>query len=235
MDSPKKPSLVATRLHRGFGAGPLRQEIIRGVSLEAHPGELTIIIGPSGSGKTTLLGLLSGLLKPNSGQVKCLGSDLESLDAPGLERFRLRNSGFIFQGFNLFSPLTAIEQVMLPLRYTEESDAGFLEAARIALAEVGLSGKENLRPKELSGGEKQRVAIARAIAKAPKLLFADEPTSALDSANAERVVALFQQLAHRLDSTILCVTHDERLLRFADHVLHLRDGVIVEDSIPTAS
>jgi putative ABC transport system ATP-binding protein len=222
--------LVATRLHRGFASGHLRQEVIRGVSLEAHPGELTIIIGPSGSGKTTLLGLLSGLLAPDRGQVQCQGTNLESLDVAALERYRLRHSGFVFQGFNLFAPLTAIEQVMLPLIYVQDFGRDFREAAGEALAEVGLRGKEELRPRDLSGGEKQRVAIARALAKAPQFLFADEPTSALDSANAERIIALFQHLAHRQGSTILCVTHDERLLRHADRVLHLRDGVILEDA-----
>ncbi len=230
MHRPRHPSLVATRLHRGFASGPLRQEVIRGVSLEAHPGELTIIIGPSGSGKTTLLGLLSGLLTPDRGHIQSLGTNLGSLGASALERYRLRHSGFVFQGCNLFSPLTAIEQVMLPLIYVPGFGKDFREAAGKALDEVGLKGKENLRPLELSGGEKQRVTIARALAKAPHFLFADEPTSALDSANAERIIALFQRFAHRQGSTILCVTHDERLLRHADRVLHLRDGVILEDS-----
>jgi putative ABC transport system ATP-binding protein len=235
MDRSPQPSLIAARLHRGFVSGHVRQEVIRGVSLEAHPGKLTIIIGPSGSGKTTLLGLLSGLLTPDRGAIQCLGTNLETLDAAGLERFRLRNSGFVFQGFNLFSSLTALEQVMLPLRYVKDFGRDRRAAAAAALAEVGLTGKDDLHPLELSGGEKQRVAIARAIAKEPRFLFADEPTSALDSANAERIITLFQQLAHRQKSTVLCVTHDERLLRFADRVLHLRDGVIMEDSTASAS
>jgi putative ABC transport system ATP-binding protein len=235
MNRDRPPSLVATGLHRGFVSGHLRQEIIRGVSLEAHPGELTIIIGPSGSGKTTLLGLLSGLLSPDRGRIQCLGTELESLAAPDLERYRLRHSGFVFQGFNLFPSLTALEQVMLPLQYVPDFGRDFRGAAQAALAEVGLAGKEHLRPAALSGGEKQRVAIARAVAKAPELLFADEPTSALDSGNAERIIALFQQLAHGKNSSILCVTHDERLLRYADRVLHLRDGAILEDSNPPAS
>lgn len=234
MQRQKLPSLVATQLCRGYTTGLMRQEVIRGVTLEAYSGELTVIIGPSGSGKTTLLGLLSGLLTPDCGKIRCLGTNLESLDAAGLERYRLRHSGFVFQGFNLFPPLTAIEQVMLPLRYVKDFGKDIREAAGLALAAVGLSGKEFLRPMELSGGEKQRVAIARAIVKAPQLLFADEPTSALDTANAERVIALFQQLAHQQVSTILCVTHDERLLRYADRVLHLRDGVIIENSCEAA-
>ncbi len=235
MNRDRPPSLVATRLHRGFGTGPLRQEVVRGVSLEAHPGELTIIIGPSGSGKTTLLGLLSGLLAPDGGSVQCLGTNLESLDTPALERYRLRHSGFVFQGFNLFSSLTAMEQVMMPLQYVKDFGRDCRAAAQDALAEVGLGAKGHLRTAELSGGEKQRVAIARAIAKEPRLLFADEPTSALDSANAERIIALFQQLAHRQGSAILCVTHDERLLRYADRVLHLHDGAILEHSSKSPS
>ena len=233
--TPPPPSLIASGLRRGFTSGRVRQEVIRGVSLAARPGELTIIIGPSGSGKTTLLGLLSGLLTPDAGRIRCLDTDLESLDETARERYRLRHSGFVFQGFNLFSPLTALEQVMLPLRYVEGFAPDYRAAAQAALVEVGLGGREHLRPHELSGGEKQRVAIARAIAKAPRLLFADEPTSALDSENADRIVGLFQQLAHRQGSTILCVTHDERLLRHADCVLHLRDGVVVETASEVSS
>lgn len=202
--------------------------------MATHPGELTIIIGPSGSGKTTLLGLLSGLLRADQGEILSLGVNLQSLDSAGLERYRSRHSGFVFQGFNLFGPLTAREQVMLPLRYATGFSEDLGVVADRALAEVGLAEKAHLRPMELSGGEKQRVAIARAIAKAPSLLFADEPTSALDSANAERVVALFRTLAHRKNSTIICVTHDERLLRHADRVFHLCDGRIVENSPPNS-
>ena len=231
---PDVPSLVARHVHRGFTSGHVRQEVIRGVSLELHGRELTIIVGPSGSGKTTLLGLLSGLLTPDTGHIESLGVALETLGGVAVEQYRLRYSGFIFQGFNLFPPLTAIEQVMLPLQYVNGRPRDLRGAASAALAEVGLAGKENAMPADLSGGEKQRVAIARAIAKRPTLLFADEPTSALDTENAERVVALFRRLAHEQASTILCVTHDERLLRFADRVLHLRDGVILEDSRTSA-
>jgi putative ABC transport system ATP-binding protein len=234
MSPPAAPTLLARDLHRGFTSGHVRQEVIHGASLQAFAGELTMIVGPSGSGKTTLLGLLSGLLAPDAGEIRCLDTQLEQLDEAARERYRLRNSGFVFQGFNLFSALTAFEQIVLPLRYVKDFQQDYAAAAHAALAQVGLAGKEHLRPLEMSGGEKQRVAIARAIAKAPRLLFADEPTSALDSVNAERVIDLFRDLAHRQKSTILCVTHDERLLRYADRVLHLRDGIILETSQPTA-
>ena len=229
MQLEKQPSLVAKALHRGFVSGHVRQEVIRGLSIEIFPGELTMIAGPSGSGKTTLLALLSGLLSPERGTVHSLGQEIELLPDRERERYRLRHTGFVFQGFNLFSSLTAYEQVLLPLQYGARPDTDLREAARLALEEVGLLEKRHLRPLELSGGEKQRVAIARAIAKAPELLFADEPTSALDSHNAERIVVLFKRLAHRHHSSIVCVTHDEHLLRHADRVLHLRDGQIIDD------
>ncbi len=223
------PSLVAHALHRGFVSGHVRQEVIRGISLEIFPGELTMIAGPSGSGKTTLLALLSGLLSPERGSVISLGQEIETLPERERERYRLRHTGFVFQGFNLFSSLTSFEQVVLPLQYGARPGTDLKQAALYALEEVGLTEKLHLRPLELSGGEKQRVAVARAIAKAPELLFADEPTSALDSHNAERIVVLFKRLAHRHQSTIVCVTHDEHLLRHADRVLHLRDGLILDD------
>lgn len=222
--------LVTRDIFRGFGTGPLRQEVICGVSLHARAGELTIIIGPSGSGKTTLLGLLSGLLKPDRGTIECFGTRLDLLTPTELGRFRLRHSGFVFQGFNLFSSLTALEQVMLPLSYADVAGPNRRQMAATAIARVGLEKKAGFRPRELSGGEKQRVAIARAIAKVPRLLFADEPTSALDSANALQIVALFKELAHAYGTGVLCVTHDERLLAYADRIYHLRDGTILEDA-----
>ena len=223
-----EPSLVAHQLVRGFRSGEIFQEVIRGLSMEVYPGQLSIVIGPSGSGKTTLLGLLSGLLRPESGNIRSLGTSLESLKPAALERHRLANSGFIFQGFNLFPSLTAMEQVILPLRYTGQPRKNVREIAGAALEEVGMGGRGHLRPAQMSGGEKQRVAIARAIAKSPRLLFADEPTSALDTDNAERVIALFQKLAHAHSTSVVCVTHDERLLRYADKVVHLRDGTIYD-------
>lgn len=222
-------TIVARDLWRSFRSGSTTTPVLRGLSARIRPGALTLIVGPSGSGKTTALGLLGGLLRPDSGAVEVLGEDLAHLSPAALERFRLRHCGFVFQGFNLFPALTALEQVQLVLQYTGADSARARAAARTALEEVGLGDRAGLRPQALSGGEKQRVAIARALVKQPALLFADEPTSALDRDNGERIAALLRCIAARHGTTVVAVTHDPRLLRHADCVLHIEDGRIVRE------
>jgi putative ABC transport system ATP-binding protein len=190
------------------------------------------MVGPSGSGKSTLLSMLSGLLRPDQGHVFALDTDLWTLDETAIDRFRLDHCGFIFQGFNLFSSLTALENVILPLQYLGITDDDAKKQATNALTEVGMGERSHLRPLELSGGEKQRVAIARALVKSPKLMFADEPTSALDGSNGQTVIDLLKRTAHEHGATVLAVTHDPRLLPHADRVLQLEDGVITKDSRP---
>jgi putative ABC transport system ATP-binding protein len=154
---------------------------------------------------------------------------LAHLSARELERFRLRNTGFVFQGFNLFPALTALEQVQLPLGYMGMRAAETRRLAMQALDEVDLAHRMHMRPAELSGGEKQRVAIARAMAKAPQLLFADEPTSALDAESGQRVIDILHRAARAQGTTVLCVSHDPRLVRHADRVLGMEDGDIRSD------
>lgn len=235
MSALSPPTIAARALRRSFQTGALETPVLRGISLDIFPGELTLIMGPSGSGKSTLLAVLSGLLKPDEGAVRVLDHDLLAMDDDALDRFRLQNCGFIFQGFNLFSALTAAEQVLLVLQYAGDNGAAALERVERALAEVDLLPRAALRPLELSGGEKQRVAIARSLVKNPPLLFADEPTSALDSHNGERVIALLHRAARERNATILIVTHDARLLKHADRVLYLEDGVIQRDERPRAT
>jgi len=225
----RSPSITAHRIARGFGAGKTRIDVIRDISLTIYPGELTLIVGPSGSGKSTLLALLSGLLRPDAGTVTALEQDIWALPDRAIDRFRLTHCGFIFQGFNLFPALTALEQVLLPMNYLATPRATAHKQALAALTEVGLNERILLRPVELSGGEKQRVAIARAIVKAPKLLFADEPTSALDSKNGQIVIDILHRIARGHGATVLGVTHDPRLLKHADRVLYLEDGQILRD------
>jgi putative ABC transport system ATP-binding protein len=177
-----------------------------------------------------LLALLSGLSRPDGGEVEALGQSLWSLDEPSLERFRLQHTGFVFQGFNLFAALDALEQVMLPLGALGLSRAAARERALTALDEVGLAARAKLRPAEMSGGEKQRVAIARALAKNPQLLFADEPTSALDAANGQMVIDLLHRLARTHRAAVLCVSHDPRVVGHADRVLHMEDGRLLDDT-----
>ncbi|MBL8259336.1 MAG: ABC transporter ATP-binding protein [Candidatus Competibacteraceae bacterium] len=226
--------MTAVALHsrsiaKAFVAGKVRQQVIKDSSLAICRGELTLVAGPSGSGKSTLLSMMSGLLRPDAGKVMALGSDLWALDETALDRFRLEHCGFVFQGFNLFNALTALENVVLPLRYLNARGQDASRRAREALAAVGLEDRTHLRPAELSGGEKQRVAIARALVKDPELLFADEPTSALDKTNGQIVIDLLKRIAAERGAMVFGVTHDPRLLSHADRVIYLEDGNVVRD------
>ncbi|KGI77758.1 ABC transporter ATP-binding protein [Oleiagrimonas soli] len=223
------PALEARDVHKSFRAGRIVSTVLDGLSLSVDAGELTLICGPSGCGKSTLLSILSGLQPADAGQVSALGQPLDGLDKRALERFRLLHTGFVFQGFNLFPALTAYEQVALPLGYLGLKRDTARERAEAALIEVGLQSRMHLRPAELSGGEKQRVAIARALAKEPALLFADEPTSSLDAANGQMVIDMLHRIARHHGTTVLCVSHDPRLIGHADRLLTMEDGRILED------
>lgn len=229
--NPKPPAtLTASGLCKSYGAGATRIDVLRDVSLEIFPGDLTICVGPSGSGKSTLIAALSGLLQPDAGRVNMLGEDLTLLGERDRDAFRLRHCGFVFQGFNLFSTLTAFENVLLPLTYMGVPAREAHELAAAALAEVGLDARAHLLPQALSGGEKQRTAIARAIVKRPSLIFADEPTSSLDRENGQRAIDILHRFARVQGATVLAVTHDPRLLTHADRVIRLDDGTILSDT-----
>ncbi len=225
-------ALIAEGLVKSFVTGKVRTDVLRALSVAMDAGELTLVSGPSGCGKSTLLAILSGLLRPDAGRVLALGEDLGRLGARELERFRLLHTGFVFQGFNLFPALNAVGQVALPLGYLGMSDGLARRRAVAALEEVGLGSRMRLRPAELSGGEKQRVAIARALAKEPQLLFADEPTSALDAGNGQIIIGILHAIAREHGATVLCVSHDPRLVAHADRVLAMEDGTILSDSRP---
>ncbi len=220
------PSLVAEGISKSFVSGIVRTQILERFSFSILPQELTLISGPSGCGKSTLLSILSGLQPADGGRVLALGQDLGQLKSRNLEHFRLRYTGFVFQGFNLFSALTACEQVKLPLAYMGIKGAEANRRVMAVLEEVGMSQHAHLRPTALSGGEKQRVAIARALVKTPKLLFADEPTSALDASSGQVVIDLLHRIARDHGTTVLCVSHDPRLIQHADRVLVMEDGAI---------
>jgi putative ABC transport system ATP-binding protein len=220
-------------LAKSFRSGRLENPVLRGLSLDILGGELTLISGPSGCGKSTLLAALSGLLRPDAGQVQALDvPSLWSLAPAALERFRLEHTGFVFQGFNLFGALSALEQVMLPLGYLGVPRPEAHRRSLAALEEVGLAQRAHLRPAQMSGGEKQRVAIARAIVKEPRLLFADEPTSALDAESGQRVIRILHRVAREHRAAVLCVSHDPRLVAHADRVLHMEDGRLLDDVRP---
>ncbi|HZZ35618.1 MAG TPA: ABC transporter ATP-binding protein [Caulobacteraceae bacterium] len=222
-------AIRAHGIYKRFKTGRSHIEVLKRVDFDALHGEVTMVMGPSGSGKSTLVAALSGLLKPDEGKVTALDQELWSLRSGKLDRFRLDHCGFIFQGFNLFSALTALQQVEIILKYQGHPKKIAREKAANALMEVGLETKLNQRPSELSGGEKQRVAIARALAKDPTLVFADEPTSALDGENGQIVIKLLQRAAKQHGAAVICVTHDSRLEAYADRVIHLEDGRILDD------
>jgi len=222
-------SLIAEDVAKTYTTGVVSTSVLNGLSIALEERELALVLGPSGSGKSTLLAILSGLLRPDRGRVVALGEDLWKLSQGELERFRLHHTGFVFQGFNLFPALTAVEQVMLPLGYLGLDRKTAYNRALAALEEVGLGSRVKLRPLEMSGGEKQRVAIARALAKKPQLLFADEPTSALDSVNGKIVIDSLHRIARVFGATVICVSHDHRLAASADRVITIADGKILSD------
>ncbi len=225
----KGAAITATGLYKAFKTGRATLEVLKTVDFDAAHGELTMVMGPSGSGKSTLIAALSGLMRPDRGQVIAMGKDLWTMSSGEIDRFRLDNCGFIFQGFNLFSALTAQQQVEIVLKYQGVSKKKRRDMAVETLTAVGLDKRLNQRPSELSGGEKQRVAIARALAKQPHLIFADEPTSALDGENGQVVISLLQKAAKERGAAVICVTHDIRLEAYADRVIHLDDGLVTSD------
>ena len=203
--------------------------VLKGIDLDIKRGEFISIMGPSGSGKSTLLATLSGLLRPDAGQVLSLNHDIWAMTEKEREQFRRQYCGFIFQGYNLFPALTARQQLEMVLRWgngLNSREAG--ERTNFMLDLLGLTKKAELRPNQLSGGEKQRVAIGRALIKEPSFVFADEPTAALDWKHGEQVIDLLRTAAHDAGATILVVAHDSRLIPHVDRVFHLDDGSLVE-------
>jgi putative ABC transport system ATP-binding protein len=222
-------ALDARGLSKAYKIGKVRQQVLKNIDFTAYHGQVTMVMGPSGSGKSTLIAALSGLMKPDEGEVVALGESLWNKSAGKVDKFRLDHCGFIFQGFNLFPALDATEQVVQVLRYYGVGKRESRERATAALESVGLGARLRQKPAELSGGEKQRVAIARALAKSPALIFADEPTSALDSANGQIVIKLLHQAAKERNAAIVVVTHDQRLEAHADRMIQMEDGKILSD------
>jgi len=223
-----EPLVVARDLHRDYRMGEDLVHAVRGVSLEVARGDYVAIVGPSGCGKSTMLNLLGGIDRPSSGSVVIDGERVDQMRDAAATRFRLMHVGFVFQRFYLMPALTAIENVELPMAEARLASAARQARARELLAYVGLGGRKDHRPAQLSGGEQQRVAIARALANRPQLLLADEPTGELDAKTGVEMIELFARV-NRDGTTIIVVTHDEDLARAARRVVHMRDGVIVDD------
>ena len=199
---------------------------IKKLNMKIKKGEFFVIIGPSGSGKTTLLNVLSGLDHPTTGRIILDGLDTNMIDEKQFPKIRRERVGFIFQNWNLIDGFTAIENVEAPLWPTDLSNKIIEERALTLLRMVNLIERKDHRPKELSGGEQQRVAIARALINHPKVVFADEPTGNLDSATGESIVKLLKELNKKEGVTIIVVTHDESIIKYADRVARINDGRI---------
>jgi putative ABC transport system ATP-binding protein len=210
--------------------GARRVEILKGISLIIPAGQFVAIVGASGSGKSTLLGLLAGLDTPSSGEIWLDGVPIHNLAETQLAAVRGQKIGFVFQSYQLISTLTALENVLLP--YELNAEGGGLERARLLLEEVGLKDRMDHYPVQLSGGEQQRVALARAFIVEPPIVMADEPTGNLDSVNGKLVLDLLLERNRRAGTTLLLVTHDPEVASRADRRIVLRDGLMVEDSLP---
>ncbi len=214
-----------TKIYR---KGPEEIRALDNVSLVVQPGEFVVLLGVSGAGKTTLLNLIGGLDTPTSGSVLVDGVEISKLDAWSLTRYRREKVGFIFQTFQLIPTLTVLENVMLPLVPVKMGYQEKVEKARRLIKQVGLSGRINHLPGELSGGEQQRVAIARALVNDPQILLADEPTGDLDTETGRQIVELLKRL-YAQGKTVMVATHDEQLAQAATHLIRMRDGKVVEE------
>jgi len=219
--------LTASNLHKTYNLGRRELPVLRGVSLELRPGDFLALRGASGAGKSTLLHLLGGLDTPTAGTVRLRDRSLDSLSSRDLARLRNREVGFIFQAYYLLPELDALENVCLPARMARTSASEAASRGRELLERVGLKERMEHKPYELSGGEQQRVAIARALINEPDLILADEPTGNLDSHTGEEIIELLCSLRTENQTTLVIATHDEKVAARAPVVIHLVDGLVV--------
>jgi putative ABC transport system ATP-binding protein len=223
------PVISTKALCRRFHVGDSWVHALDHVDLEVGEGDFVAVMGPSGSGKSTLMNILGCLDTPDEGRYRLLDREVSSLDDTALSRMRNSNIGFVFQSFHLLPRLTALENVLLPLRFGERDPATMRAKAGELLDRLGLGDRMAHRPNQLSGGQRQRVAIARSLINTPSLLLADEPTGNLDSRTSEEIMALFAEL-NRDGQTILMVTHEDEIAAHAQRLIRMRDGKIEHDS-----
>lgn len=226
------PIIEARNIRKTFTEGRERVEVLRGVSLELDPGEIVAMEGPSGSGKTTFLSILGCILTPSGGKLIIDGELVDPRRPERLPVIRKRSIGFVFQQFNLFPSLTALENVQYALNVKGLRGSQARNEAERALAEVELMPRKDFLPRDLSGGQKQRVAVARALAGNPKVLLADEPTANLDSAVGMQILGLFRDLAKKENRALLIVTHDPKVRSITDRVVQIRDGLLAPEARP---
>ena len=227
---PTSPIMLSAKgITRVLGEGAGQVQALKGVDLALRAGELTLLMGPSGSGKTTLLSIFGCILQPTSGDLSLVGRPTAGLKAEQLADLRRQHIGFIFQSYNLFPTLTAIENVMLALDVRRKHADDRRAAAQKVLEGVGLGHRLTAYPRKMSGGERQRVAIARSLVGDPSLILADEPTAALDSDNGKAVMELLSGIAQDQSRAVFVVTHDSRIVPFADRIVKIEDGKLVSD------
>ncbi len=232
---PVSPALELVDVTKAFGRGETAVQAVVDVSLAIEPGEMVAIMGPSGCGKSTLLHLAGALEEPTSGRVLVDGWDLAGLTASERSELRRRHVGYVFQRLNLIPALTAVENVMLPLELDGVAAGEARERARAALDRVGIDAPGRRYPDDFSGGQQQRIAIARATVGHRRLLLADEPTGALDTLSADQVIELLAGLVADQGTAVALVTHEPRFASWADRVVFLRDGRVVDPSAPIAA
>jgi putative ABC transport system ATP-binding protein len=225
------PVIKVENLHKVYEMGDTRVHALRGISLEIERGEFVAIMGSSGSGKSTFMNLLGCLDSPSEGTYLLDNTNVALLSRMELARIRNKHVGFVFQGFNLLSRTSALENVELPLIYAGMGAGDRHRRSRIALEKVGLGERIDHVPSQLSGGQQQRVAIARALVNQPSILLADEPTGNLDSRTSIEIMDIFQELNGNQNLTIVLVTHEPDIAEFAKRVIHFRDGHIIRDSV----
>jgi putative ABC transport system ATP-binding protein len=230
-DDARGAAVLCVDVTKEFGAGGMAVRALRGVDFEAARGEVTMLVGPSGCGKTTLLSIIAGLLEPTRGTVRVLGVDVTHLSGGAKAEFRKTQVGFVFQQYNLLPAFTALENIALPLliRGTPRREA--LARAKELLETLEIGHRAAALPSQLSGGQQQRVAISRALVHRPGLLVCDEPTAALDAHTGRAVVQLLTTAAARSDRAVIVVTHDARILEFADRVVVMEDGRVVDTEV----
>ncbi len=225
-----KPVIAVEEVYKYYDLGETKVHALRGVDLKIEPGEFVAIMGSSGSGKSTFMNMLGCLDKPTSGRYFLEGTDVSRLDKKALAAMRNKKLGFVFQGFNLLSRTTALENVELPTLYAKMDKQERLERAKEMLRLVGLGERLDHFPSQLSGGQQQRVAIARALANRPSILLADEPTGNLDSRTSVEIMQIFQALSGQ-GLTIVLVTHEPDIAQFAKRIVVFRDGKIRHDNL----
>lgn len=221
-------AVKCSKIRKFFGEGSLRVEVLHGIDLEVKAGELLMLVGPSGSGKTTLISILAGILSHDHGECFIFDQNIDRLSDAAKTKFRGENIGYVFQAFNLIPMLSNAENVAIPLLLNNMERNKAINLAEERLSQFGLEDKVHAYPKQLSGGQQQRVAIARAVIHNPRLIVCDEPTSALDHENGSLVLNHLREIVDKENRALIVVTHDSRIFDFADRIVHMEDGNIVD-------